>query len=237
MVKIGSAKDKSRLGAPSAELHFYASVQLEEALAILADLAQPPLAVTLTEIDSDHFRFELSYTLLPGLPMNAPPLVYGTLRRWEGTYTRLDATGQVYRFTRNPRVQRTRGPMWLAPLVMLAFLVAAAQYQDAASLAVAAFVIVAGLSALLTSNNSAQPSAMLAGWEDNPEDVVEFRRRDELFRQIIAAFKARGEVAWDSAALSDRVDEAEADLFSALRASEDPAIREFYARINGQPRR
>lgn len=76
---------------PLADLQFVSSLPLERAAGLISQLADIRHRVTLTAVDSDTFRFHIDYT--PSLSRESE--VRGTLRRWQGTETRIDATGTV----------------------------------------------------------------------------------------------------------------------------------------------
>lgn len=78
---------------PLSELHFIANVSLEQAVMLIQDLADDTYAVTLTEVDADSFEFEIDDTR----QQSRQSKINGTLQRWQGTDTRVDATGDVVR--------------------------------------------------------------------------------------------------------------------------------------------
>lgn len=88
------SKGKSALSA-GAE-HFISSLPLEEAAELMSGLAAPGIAVTLTQLNADVWRFEVAQTLQA---KSGAVGLQGTLRRWEGTFTRVDC--RTYRQTRS----------------------------------------------------------------------------------------------------------------------------------------
>jgi hypothetical protein len=75
------------------ELHFFSSLPVEEAANCIRRFSDV-YVVEVETLDEDAYGFALYYH-----DKNAPNtgFVTGTLRRWEGTYTRLDCDGDVRR--------------------------------------------------------------------------------------------------------------------------------------------
>src|SRR5262245_32142445 len=86
------SKSKSRSPARS-EIRFISSLPLDEALQVIGALASPDTPMTLTEINEDTWRFAIGYYE----PDKKHPdvTIIGRLRRWHGTYTRLDCVSRV----------------------------------------------------------------------------------------------------------------------------------------------
>src|SRR5690349_11298004 len=71
------------------ELHFFSSLSLEEAMSCIRQLASD-YAIELEELDEDAYGFGIYYS---GKHAANTGFVTGILRRWEGTYTRVDFDG------------------------------------------------------------------------------------------------------------------------------------------------
>src|SRR5690606_11445426 len=75
------------------ELVFASSLPLETAIEVLSSLADEQHPITLTEVSPDKVEFEIEY-LPQGISLAT---VKGSLQRWNGTETKLDARGDVVR--------------------------------------------------------------------------------------------------------------------------------------------
>lgn len=79
------SKNKSGRSLAITEMHFVSALPLEASVRLLSDLASTQTPVTLTEVNSDLWRFEIAY--FPPKHKTAASQVKGTLRRWQGTFT------------------------------------------------------------------------------------------------------------------------------------------------------
>lgn len=181
--------DKRKSRAPAiTELNFISSLPLEEAARLIGGLASPDMPVTLTEVDADTCRFELVYPDTHG----ASPLaaVEGTLRRWEGTFTRLDCTGDVQREPGEARGPGYRTLLVLAGVFLLSVLLAQVALAPG-------FILMFGTLAELGYLIGTRPSDEMPA----ARDKVYFRERDALLNLLIRAFTAAGDVSLDGTRL------------------------------------
>jgi hypothetical protein len=175
---------------PLADLQFVSALQLEEALDVLSSLASPRTPITLTQLDADTWQFDMAYQ------RGAVPIaqIQGTLRRWQGTLTRLNAAGEV----RRTEIYLSRQVYMVEVILGLAIL---------------------GGGVLMTLNGLWFGMIVVGigvgiAWgrwglhfEDQADEHtltrVQFRERDALFQRIIAAFQRSGQVAYDDRQLMD----------------------------------
>lgn len=178
-----SKKSKSQTN-PMAELHFVAAVQLEQAVQLVGEIANEAHQVTLTEVSADEYKFHINY--LPDKSKQAE--IRGSLQRWQGTETKIDASGYVIR-------------MWELDE-------SASPILENIGRAFASLILFAGI--MLISNDImfiGIPLLILAGIliiglifisglsdEEIDESRVNFRARDYLLQRIIDTFKAVAEV-------------------------------------------
>ena len=174
---LNKSKSKS---SSLAELHFIASIQLEDAVVLVGDIADKQHQITLTEVSPSEYKFEIDY--VPNETKQAQ--ISGTLQRWNGTETKIDANGAVNRVAiGNTPTSRLR---------------------NAASIVIASF-IVGGVVASISSGIFVSPillGGMLLGYNaiqtddesKKDETIVHFRARDYLLQKLIDVFKSVGDV-------------------------------------------
>lgn len=175
-------KSKKSGSNPLAELNFVASVDLDHAMDLLAQLDDEDYDVIFTERNPDRIDFKITYPL--GVWNGA---VQGTLQRWQGTDTRITCTGEAARYSQSEAMDKSSfvGCM-IAGVVGGLFLSLAGLLFRSGELALV------GVFAMLT------PMLMFSGFSTTssryelPEPV--FRERDAVLDKIIAAFKNAGEV-------------------------------------------
>ncbi|MDQ7023925.1 MAG: hypothetical protein Q9P01_07230 [Anaerolineae bacterium] len=68
---------------PLSELHFITDISLEQSVMLVGDCADDSHTVTLIEIDSDSFKFEV----ISSRQKSRQAKIYGKLHRWQGTET------------------------------------------------------------------------------------------------------------------------------------------------------
>ena len=86
------SKGKSKnISAALSELHFTSSMNLDEALHHISNMAGKDALVTLTQNSPDHYGFQVQ-RYNADKPVGG---VVGTLRRWQGTQTRVDVSGRL----------------------------------------------------------------------------------------------------------------------------------------------
>lgn len=184
------------------EMHFVSSLPLKKAVKLLDKLSTPETPVTLTETHSDLWQFELVYH--PADEDAASAIVKGTLRRWEGTLTRLDCTGDVYRETRRglPQFARPTGQTAMAMLVVGGVLLLILNMTHEPLVIMSAGVMIALIAAAGTAGNLAR--GLLDAGEHEPVDQVFFRERDYLLQLLIDSFKAESDVSIDGDGLREK---------------------------------
>jgi hypothetical protein len=173
-----SKKSKSRSN-PMAELNFVAHVQLEHAVQLVGDIADERHQVTLTEVSPDEYKFHINY--LPNKSKVAE--VSGTLQRWQGTETKIDASSYVIRLwgTEDEGVHQVSSLFFLS-LVLIA-----------AVLAVSNGILVVGLAIMTLAGVLLMVIISQAKGKADKPSVI-FRARDYLLQRIIDTFKTTGEV-------------------------------------------
>lgn len=189
------SKSKSRSPAIT-EMNFVSSLPLEEAVRLIGGLATPATPVTLTEVDEDNFRFEIAYQD-PGVTLSS---VTGSLRRWEGTFTRLDCTGKV----RRTSTSRSMGNYSLRSLGTALLLSTGCLLLGGISMNVGFILGIAIIVALVVTSFdllTASPDEF-----NDPVDTVYFRERDALLNLLIQAFTAAGDVSLDGSSLDQSND-------------------------------
>lgn len=166
-------KDKSAQNSVS-QLVFASSLPLEDAIIILSSLADDQHPITLTEISPDKVEFEIDY-----IPQgNNLATVKGSLQRWNGIETKLEARGAVTRL-------------------------GSTNFEDTTKGRVSVFVVVGTGVTLLIGNFWLMPIVGIIGlgvykvasiFKKDTMTIVLFRERDYLFQCLIDAFKSAGEV-------------------------------------------
>ena len=162
----------------NAELHFVSSLQLEQSVMLIGDMADDHHQVTLTEVSPDEFKFHIDY--LPEQSKLAK--INGTLQRWNGTETKIDADGDVLRLETG-NTQRSHIAYILGTLLVTVGASGVAIIGEVAWLVVP--IIISGIGTGFYTT--------LKTDDDNPR-VVLFRYRDYLLQRLIDAFKTTGEV-------------------------------------------
>jgi hypothetical protein len=186
------SKGKARSVTAAPELHFYSSLALEHAAAVIEQLHDYPGMIE--SVDDDTYRFTMNQFTGHGAQ------VRGTIRRWEGTYTRLDCTGDVVRQseieareswgTRDSRRQRNDSPVLVfGVVIMLMFwLNQSLQLPPIVFLVLALLAISATVMFYLFFLDRGDV-------EQTEEDKVFFRERDTMLNALISTFQAAGIVA------------------------------------------
>lgn len=173
-----SYKSKSKSNT-LAELHFISSVQLEEAVYLLEAVTDDAHSVMLIEVSPDEFQFQIAYK-----PENAKLAeISGTLQRWNGTNTKIDANGAVMRLeTGEETSNAASGVISATVAVFIGMGIAAASGQ----VWLIVPIILAGSSYAYMANST-------AGEQEKPQTVL-FRHRDYLLQILIDVFKSAGDV-------------------------------------------
>ena len=172
-------KSKSRTN-PMAELHFVAAVQLEEAVQMVGDIADLQHEVTITEVSENEFKFRINY--LPNKTKEAE--IWGTLQRWQGTDTRIDASGYVIRMAET----ETKSGQWGGYFSILLFISAIWTISIGALIPGFLILFFGGIMAIFVLILT-----YAAKFEESGK-VVSFRARDYLLQRIIDTFKSEEEV-------------------------------------------
>lgn len=169
-------KSKSKSNS-FAELNFVSSLQLEQSVILIGDIADDYHQVTLTEVSSDEFKFHIDY-LSEKFKVAE---IKGTVQRWNGTETKLDANGEVLRLeASNSTKSQTE---FVLSRIFLTFVgLGIAVFTGLGWLAVPIFIAL-GVS-LYTSIDKL---------DENPQTIL-FRHRDYLLQRLIDAFKSAGDV-------------------------------------------
>ena len=188
-------KGKKSRSPALTEMHFVSSLPLKKAVNLLGDQAEPATPVTLTEIDSDRWQFEMTYVPVEGEPASAT--VKGTLRRWEGTYTRLDCTGDVRREKNSrlaelrPTGQTTMALMVVGVVLLLVMNVTSNPLVILGAGGLISFIALAGTASNLLHDRDG----------DDIPDPVYFRERDLLLQLLIDVYMDAGDVSIDGSGL------------------------------------
>ncbi len=162
-----------------AELHFVSSLRLEQSVMLVGDIADEHHQVTLTEVSPHEFKFHIDY--LPETSKLAE--INGTLLRWNGTETKIDADGEIYRMEDSNSSKSTM-PAILSS-AFLTFVGTGFAISTGAS-GLALLIIIGGVGMTYYAISSDE--------DDNPQTIVLFRHRDYLLQRLIDAFKSVGEV-------------------------------------------
>ncbi|MEM9950786.1 MAG: hypothetical protein AAF846_04245 [Chloroflexota bacterium] len=172
-----SKKSKSKSNS-IADLHFISSLQLEQSVQLLGNLADEQHHITFSEVDENQFQFEIDY--LDNHKKQAR--IKGTLQRWQGTETKLDADGRVDRL-------EISDPNFFNRPIASAVLIATAGINIALVTSFPALVVpfvlgVAGYGYYVRRQLD----------ETKTIQTVLFRHRDYLLQLLIDTFKAHGDV-------------------------------------------
>lgn len=161
------------------ELVFASSLPLETAIEVLSSLADEQHPITLTEVSPHKVEFEIEY-----LPQGTSlATVKGSLQRWNGIETKLDAKGDVIRLDSNETNPSGGGlSVGIIALTVIGSGLALAYGQEWMI-----FPIVFGTMGM--SFYGMDSSA-----ESRTSTIVLFRERDYLFQRLIDVFKSAGEV-------------------------------------------
>lgn len=167
-----------------AELHFVASVQLEQAVRLVGKIADGEHQVTLTEVSPDEYKFHINY-----LSDNSKQAeIKGSLQRWQGTETKIDASGYIIRMweveeSATP-ILENMGRLFTGIILFLGIVLSSNGIMFIgipllilASILIAALIFISGLSD-----------------EEVDDSKVNFRARDYLLQLIIDSFKTVAEV-------------------------------------------
>lgn len=170
-------KNKSKSNS-LAELNFVSSLQIKQAIKLIGDIANDYHQVTLTEVSPDEFMFYIDY--LPEKSKVAE--IKGTVQRWNGTETKIDADGEELYLKEVDQNQDITWPLMISIfLIGLGSNLALAIGQDWLIILIVIGVIVTGLYINYKS-------------EDKKAQKVIFRHRDYLLQRLIDAFKSAGDV-------------------------------------------
>ena len=100
-----SKYEKGKSNQDLSQLTFASSLPLENAIDLLTSLADENHPITLTEVSPHKVEFEIGY-----IPKDVPlATVKGSLQRWNGIETKLDAKGDVIRLDRTSSKYDDRG--------------------------------------------------------------------------------------------------------------------------------
>lgn len=204
---MGMHKGKKARSALLTEMHFVSALPLKKAVKLLGDQAAPETPVTLTETSSDKWHFEMAYHPAEDEPASA--VVKGTLRRWEGTLTRLDCTGDVHRANGSRLAALIHSSGQVTTLMILVvgvvlFIIMNATHNPL--VVMGSGVVIALIAALGTAGS------LLRNPDAGEEiDTVYFRDRDALLQLLIDVYMAAGEVSIDGSGLKIK-NEADVDF-------------------------
>lgn len=175
-----SKKSKSRTN-PLAELQFIANVQLEQAVQMLGNIADEQHQVTLTEVSPDEFEFHINY--LPNKSREAE--INGKLQRWQGTETKINASGNVIHLLDSEENTDSSGRQVII-IALFAFF--------GGFIAILNGSWIFGVSTIIIT---APIVFFLVDWQSNERDdksTLSFRERDYLLQRMIDTFKSEHEV-------------------------------------------
>ena len=179
-------KKLKRRANPLSELHFIANVSLEQAVMLIQNLADDTYIVTLTEVDADTFKFEID----KARQRSRQSKINGTLQRWQGTETRIDATGDVIRSSMPGKTQSFI--LLMFSFLIVGFFILADGIRNGVEhdlvCALPAFGIIIIGAALFRT-------LQFAPEDDNDTALpIQFRERDRLLQLVINTFKAAATV-------------------------------------------
>jgi hypothetical protein len=181
------SKKLKRRANPLAELHFIADVPLERAVMHIGNLANDIYAVTLIEVDVNNFNFEIDNTR----EKSSQSKINGTLQRWQGTETRISATGDVTRTANDLR--KILGAFLFIFAVASCVVGGLLILFNASIMGKIAGLMFIALSFYLVGIVSKE-------LQKDAQALAVFRGRDRLLQLVIDTFKSSGEVeAYDTA--------------------------------------
>lgn len=174
------------------ELHFVSSLSLEESVQLIGQQASTEIPVIITEVDSDTFRFKLDASGAD---------IHGTLRRWQGTFTRVDCRSDVVAIEDQEEI--TSNPVnilfnTLSFGVLLVPIVGIAIETDNLPLRLLAFGAILLLLGAITMLNNTSAEKKRKGELPHAHFI---RLRDKMLQKIIDVFKTHGQVSWDGSGL------------------------------------
>ena len=174
-----SKYEKGKSNQDLSQLTFASSLPLENAIDLLTSLADENHPITLIEVSPHKVEFEIGY-----IPKDVPlATVKGSLQRWNGIETKLDAKGDVIRLDRTSSKYDDRGAIISTIVLAIA--------GSGVALAFGQIWLVPPIifGAMGMSYYGSDYSK-----ENKPSRIVLFRERDYLFQRLIDAFKAVSEV-------------------------------------------
>jgi hypothetical protein len=179
----------------SADLRFISSLPLDEAVQVLAALAAPDTPVTLTEVDSDRWRFAIGY-YEPG-QKRASITIVGVLRRWDGTYTRLDCTSRIHWREMTLTGEPVPAGGWIA-LYVIGLLFTLLLYTGSGDpigklIAILTMILLSGL-LFFALRHRRMPEGTL---DPIFADRFLYHKRQQMFEDIQRVFRLAGDVSQD----------------------------------------
>lgn len=165
------AKDKLAQNSLS-QLTFVSTLNLEDAVQLLSDLADDKHPIVLTDVSPDKILFEMDYLYQD----SSLAKVTGSLQRWNGTETKLDARGSIKRLDNAKNTDVASFVILAIGLIIFSIVV-----QNLW------FIPIFGILGL-----GIYAAAKL--FETDDATVVLFRERDYLFQRLIDSFKAVSEL-------------------------------------------
>jgi hypothetical protein len=199
-------KSKSGFSIP-AELHFISSLPIEEAARLMQGLAAPDTKVTLGEITADMWYFAID-GYLPG--QKDPVItIAGTLRRWQGTLTRLNGSSSIRHPALPPALRGALPILWGILSMGLVVLI------DALVSSTLALILLAVIMAVVFAvffYGAVQAAAL-----DKPTE----QKRDQIFEAINSSFKLAGDVSGDDADMDTSDDPGVDQVLAMLQAERE----------------
>jgi hypothetical protein len=175
------------------EIYFMSSLPMEEAVRLVGAMASPEIAVTLTEVNGEFWRYEVVQKFRV---KRGEIGVKGVLRRWQGTLTRVDCRTYIQRPLQKwiHRLMKWSLPLVLFLVGLSAFYTVLPRliYQSLLFTGLAVlFSIWTGLFIYFSSNLSEQ------------HEIEYLSDADRLLNGFIRAFKSVGSVSLDGSNLED----------------------------------
>ncbi len=175
------------------EMHFVSSLSLEEAVHLIGQQASPEIPITMVEVDSDTFKFKLD---------DAGVDIHGTLRRWQGTFTRLDCRSDV-----EPETKRGQSVklLFLFPTIYIIFVIILAPLMElniTLFQAMALFFVMFILCWIMFLN-----SLPVRKLNTHVSAAPNIRLRDQLLDKLIDTFQKYGQVSLDGTGLEEATNE------------------------------
>lgn len=180
---------KTKHAAPLfSEMHFVSSLSLEEAVYLIGQQASPEIPITITEIDSDTFKFKLDDIGVD---------IHGTLRRWQGTFTRLDCRSDV-------EISEESVDSNIFIFIILLFPAIIIIFRSSAILPVIVFIslLIFLIAMIVAINESATKKTT-----KRLSNANFIRRRDYILNFLIDLFKSHGQVSLDGSGLEEAISE------------------------------